>query len=461
MSTMPQPLQYQGSNDPRKIAQNQRAMVQQTGDELMRAQGVMQGQAEQQRGQVTDYLNPIEQQLARGQGGYNASELSQIQMTPQQQQQMITGAGISAGENTAAGVGAAQRAAAAAGGNPAAMAAYRARAAQQIGAQAGDAMTQARIAASNAAAQRAENIGQTRIGQQQQALGQQQNLAEMYNQNAQNAAQRALQAYGTQTSGTGQAAGLGLQASQTPTTFDKIMGGISGFLEEGDVMARDDMTPAVVGESGPEKVVNLRRQHLQDGLVGPGGGLGEDVDNSAASSQPSPANPGGTAPQPWFKQFASKIQQMRQQPATTPGAPQGTAQQGQQFNPVSTYQGMGKAAGSAVAAFAPKLLSFLGDGGFAAANKTSRFDRTTPIPGGVAPMGVPTPQGVNGVFTQPTRVNLAKNEAVVPLSYRATAKTRPSMASLPAAPVTKAPKPRPYRAPIRRSSIPAIGSHRI
>jgi hypothetical protein len=296
-------------------------------------------------------------------------------------------------------------------------------------------------------------------------------------------------------------------------------------------MADDDTTPAVVGENGPEKVVNLRSKYLQDGTVGAGGGMGEDVvsDSSTQPQPPSPGNPGGTAPQPWYRKFGNAIQQARNQAQqAAPAAP--TAGAPQQWNPVSTYTGIGQAAGNV-----GKALHFLGDGavstgmadrmdpiyeqiyehrdvprhvmgridrgyqsvtasphdpkrvtrgpvttdeagtqpllpraptpvppglqadGGITTNKTSRFDRVRPGPGGVGASGSPSPQGANGIFTKPTHVNLAKNEAVVPLSYRATAKTRPSMANLPAAPVTNAPHGKPYRASIRRPSIPPIG----
>ena len=43
----------------------------------------------------------------------------------------------------------------------------------------------------------------------------------------------------------------------------------------------------------------------------------------------------------------------------------------------------------------------------------------------------------NGIFSKPTHVKLDAGEAVVPLGYRAQAKTRPSMAQLPAAKVRR------------------------
>lgn len=489
------------TSDPRKIASQQRLLA---ADQYNAGTG--------EAAAVGDYLGGIENPLAQGKGGYNASELSQIEMTPQQQQQIVTGAGISAGTGTAAAVDAANRAAIAAGGNPSAMAAYRARAARQIGQQSGDAMTQARIAASNAAAGRAENVGQTRIGQQNQALGYYGGEQQMYNANAQGAAQRGLQS-----------SQLGLQASQTPTTFDKIMGGIGGAfsaLEEGGVSSRK--TPAVVGENGPEKVVQLRRgpsrSYLDDGDIipddlpqAPAYQPGVNAPLSLAATPNSPdylsmtgagsnlgtttTNPDGSltfnvpgtaaAQQPSFwKRFSSSLKSQF-------ANPQQGGQAGQQrpWNPTDTYRSIGSGVGSLV------KLAFLEDGGVAPdsgneatirrlaahvpyyeaerladivnpppapkpaapAPKPTKTQPQTAKPaqpmadGGIAtddiakslrnpkpgfgqmPQDIGAPQGTNGIFTKPTRVNLEPGEAVVPLSYRAGAKVRPRFATMPAA----------------------------
>lgn len=196
-------------------------------------------------------------------------------------------------------------------------------------------MTNARVAASNAAAGRAQTIGNTRLGQQQQGLNYYQGLQgqgtgylsglqQQQTGQQESALNRQQQAYGQATGAANSAGQLAESASQNPTMFDKVMGGISGgvgalgglskatagplasvakFLEDGDVMPEARQS-AVIAENGPEKVVST------------------------------------------------------------------------------------------------------------------------------------SPQGANGIFTQPTQVNLLPGEAVVPLSYRATAKVRPSAAGLPAAPVT-------------------------
>ena len=413
------------TSDPRKIASQNRQTIAQQGDALSQADAQRANQSTAQSLQTQDYLGNIENPLAEGQGGYDASELSQIEMTPQQQQDIVTGAGISAGTNTAASVGAAQRAADAAGGNPAALGAYRARAAQQEGAQAGDAMTQARIGASNAAATRAENVGQTRIGQQNQGLQYYQGLQGQQNANALAALGRQQQTYGTETSGLNSASQTGVSASQTPSTFDKVMGGIGGalsFLDDGDVMSDDDMTPAVVGENGPEKVVDLSGQQPSPTIPSLASAP-HSADYNALMNSPSGSSLGSTtpndsssAPQPsfWSKfgsTFKSKLmnpQAGTPSPAAPPSSSASSANSssfgGNGSSPMSDIKSFGQGLGNVA-----KL--FLEDGGIA----------TGP------------PQGTNGVFTRPTRVNLHKNEAVVPLSYRAGAKVRPSMAELPAA----------------------------
>jgi hypothetical protein len=110
---------------------------------------------------------------------------------------------------------------------------------------------------------RATQVGNTRLNAQQTGLGVQSGLAGTANANQQNAYNRQGQNYAVQTSGTNQAAGIGLQASQTPSTLDKVVGGIAGgisaavpFLSEGDVVG-DEPKLAVVGDDGPEKITPM------------------------------------------------------------------------------------------------------------------------------------------------------------------------------------------------------------
>jgi hypothetical protein len=489
------------TTDPKKIAQANRQWGLTSGQELMDQAGawnIERGQkADQTSNQIQglfdptgrkssldSYLNPAATTsrldswmtpLANGQGGYNADELSQIRMSPEEQQGIITGAGISAGLRNSAAVGAAERASAAAGGNPQALATYRARAAAQGAADAGDAMTNARVAASNAAAGRAQTIGNTRIGQQNTGLGYYQglqgqgtnyltgqltggqnylgNLQQQQAGQQESALGRQMQAYGTASGAANNSAETAQKASQNPTTFDKIMGGVSGavsaFLEEGDVMPAAK-TPAVIGENGPEKVVSTGREYMEGGAVIP----------SLFSRIPPPRDLGTTTPNAdgslVFTPGADSAPDLPSLYRATPAAP----------GPRDLGTTTTNADGSLT--FAPGADSTPGlpqrPGGFrgflsrlkeeaAAQNGQAAAPQQPPAIGGANTYrniasaagklagrfleeGDVMPQGANGIFTQPTRVNLAPGEAVVPLSYRASAKVRPSQAALPAAPVT-------------------------
>lgn len=381
------------TTSPSKIASQNRNLIYGQAQNLTTQQQQAQQQAQAQSGQTQDYLGGIEDPLAQGNGGYNADETSQIELSPQDEQNIVNGAGISAGVNTAASVGAAQRATAAAGGNPEALMAYRARAAQQQGVQTGNAMTAAKVAAKTAEQTGAEAVGNARIGQQNQALGYYGGLQSEQNQNAQQDLGLQNQTYGTETSGLTGSANTAQSASQNPTGFDKTIGavtGVLGALADGSVPTGG--SDAVVGEDGPEKVVQIGDYMGDGGLAGaPAEGVPMDDDQApGAPLPPTPSAPSAGGNQPWWKKLMS-------QPTD------GTAQPQQQkpWTPVSTYSNIGKDVGNVA-----KL--FMADGGTAQ-------------------------QGRNGIFTKPTHISLAPDEAVVPLSYRAGAKIRPSMAALPAA----------------------------
>ncbi len=410
MATSSVPLYYSSgfnnTTDPRKIAQNNRQLIAQKGDILEQQNQDQYNQGTAESNATGGYLSGIEDPLAQGQGGYNAGELSQIQYSPQDVQNIVNRAATTSGAATAAGADAAARAANAAGGNPAAVAAYRARAAQQSGVQAGDAATAAQVAAKQAQATNAENIGQTRIGQQNQGLNYYQGVQQMQNQNAQNAAQRQAGLYGTQTTGLNQSGNLGLQASQTPSTLDKIIGGVTGaaagalsHLQDGDPGSVDSMPPtheAIVAEGGPEAVLKMTagpyKQFLDGGVTGSGETEtpeGSAIPGDSAQSDDSWHNT------PWFKQVRQNV--MNKQAGSPPNSPQTG---GSTWNPTTPYQQVGNVAGS--------LLGTALSHNFA--DEGEMFGDT------------------GAIFTKPTRVMLEKDEAAVPLSYRATAKTRPSMA---------------------------------
>jgi hypothetical protein len=135
--------------------------------------------------QSSDYTSTTGDQLQQNQGNFKSalgSEASKVRgaidpnalkqdagaaqtevMTPEQQQEMVTAAGISAGTQNQAAVGSLQRAAAAAGTNPMGVAAYRARMNQNSAVAAGDAMTNARVQAQQARAGEALSSEQQRL----------------------------------------------------------------------------------------------------------------------------------------------------------------------------------------------------------------------------------------------------------------------------------------------------------
>lgn len=469
-----------GTSDPRKIARNTQGV---NADQYANANSYATA--------IQDYLGGIIDPIAQGNGGYNPSEVANIEMTPEQQQNLVASSAIAAGTPTQAAAGAAQRATDASGGNPAAVAAYRARAGQQAGALAGNAATNAKVQAQQALSGETANVGQTRLGQQGQALNYLGGLQSEQNQNAQNAANRQVQG-----------AQIGLQASQTPSTFDKITGAIAGGagaaagLDEGAPAGSmpsyramgaslpgtppqglppadrflDGGRMAVVAEKDPEAVVKMP-DYMDDGGPMMGGGLdsttapigGTNVGGTVTSSGPS-----------FWQRLQDQMRQSMQQ------GQQGAMPQGA-TSPKAGLAGsgpgnLGKIAGSVgriAAGFGdegmmgsdpvidhlrsmnqPPSTTFSGDdiaGKFLPGNVATmttkdhrqwQADRNK-LPGSVASdkatldrmKNTPAFRDEGGmmadngaIFTKPTKLSLEPDEAVVPLSYRANAKTRPSMA---------------------------------
>ncbi|MGC4052873.1 MAG: hypothetical protein QM757_26395 [Paludibaculum sp.] len=95
----------------------------------------------------------------------------QSRLTPQQQQEMVTGAGISAGAGYRASIDRMQRDARAAGVDPVGAAALSADFERKSAADAGDAMTQARIAANAEAAKRNMSLEDQRLAAEQGYAG--------------------------------------------------------------------------------------------------------------------------------------------------------------------------------------------------------------------------------------------------------------------------------------------------
>lgn len=579
MATNANPISFQSSTDPRKIAENQRALVWGKGDVLGQEQVDLANQAEGNSNAYLGSINNLENQYMAGQGGYTPQEASAIQGNPQgwqqyynpmaqglssaatqeaqglssaasnpanlqsgqavqnladaitggtnglnsqldtmdarvrgaidpnalsqsqnanaaeqfgpaAQQAMVTGAGISAGLQDQAAVDAMQRSALAAGSSPAGVAAYRARMARQQAIDSGNAMTQARataaqlgmqgattaeqqrlgaqqyltgrqvgaeqqlgqfgvtsraadvaqrvnaiqnteaqrIAAQQGASQmqmnaaatggqaqmgaattsgqagmygqqnadvnasnRAAAIGQMRIGQQNVGLAGQKQTQSQMNQNAQNAYQRQQQTYGTQTGAGNQAANMGLAASQTPSTWDKIAGGIAGglgavagFIADGDVATSPQLR--VLGEDGPEAVVPYRAR-IQQALKGASGALA-GASGSARLGQPQPQSP-------WARLAGSA--------ADVAGA-------------YRARRGMS----NALQTTGNQLLN------------QDLQNMTQVQPPQVNPPQPPEQMNQGKIVTKPTLAVIGEDEpeAVVPLNFRARAKTRPSMVAV-------------------------------
>ncbi len=348
--TATNPIGFNNSGDARVASRNQRQLVQGSGDALMANDANLADQYRQQGQGVEDYLNPIENQMATGGGGYSPEETAAIQFGPQAQQALIDKAGISAGVQTASGVGAAERAAAAGGGSPAALATYRARAAQQGGAAAGDAMTGARVAAKQLESAGAQTTGNARLGQQNTALNYYQGLDQQKNSNAMGEQGLQQGAYGTQTSGTGAATGDVLKASQTPSGWDKAIGFGAGAL--GAFASKlADGTPgyfhdggfdAVLGEDGPEAVIEGAsdpvRSHTRF-MAGGGMGFGENADLPSGS----PGYDSSMAPAVNKPNFLASYLQENAQQANKP-QPSGGGQGGS-WNPTTPYSQLGSALG--------------------------------------------------------------------------------------------------------------------
>lgn len=354
--------------------------------------------------------------------------LADYYLTPEQQQNIVTGAGISAGAGYRASEGAVDRAARAAGASPMGVAAYRARSERDAAAAGGDAMTQARIAVSNAAASRQltgeqlrEGAGQfltnTRTGTEmklgdealasasdygRQSLAQR-NIVEQQRLNAEQS-KAGLQLTGAATGGQAQVANEASINSQGRQVgqFNATTGA--------DIAAAED-----TANSGRAAKIATNRQ-------------GTEADNQAIRygqgvTQTNLAS--GQAKQVADTRLADK--HLAIGAVGGEQAQQSQNQQNEAGRQVSTY---GTMAGAGNAATGQVI---------GASQTPSKFDR---IVGGIAGLAgaygglsgaVKAAGGAadGGIFTEPTSVVIGENgpEAVVPIGeYRATAKARPSIA---------------------------------
>jgi hypothetical protein len=352
--TATNPIGFNNSTDPRVATANQRQLIAGQGDALQANDQALAQQYQAQAGGVQNYLQPIENTLATGGGGYTADQASQIELSPQQKQDIATNAGISAGVGNAAAVGGAERAAAATGGNPAAMATYRARAAQSQAANAGQASTGAQVAAQQAGSAGAQAVGQAQQAQQGQALGYYGNLQAQQNQAGQTEQALGQSAFGTEAGAGTTATGQVLQASQTPSTSDKIIGGIGGALgalaDGKSPYLNDDGMDAVLGENGPEAIVNAASDPVRsDARFMDQGGVVPGTDpNTGLPAIPigqTPMPPASSVPSPptWLQRYMANAKQNQQKPATP-----GQQQPQQQWNKTTPYSQLGAGIGGAL-----------------------------------------------------------------------------------------------------------------
>ena len=121
--------------------------------------------------------------------GVSSDYMNQEEMTPEQQQELVSEAGVTTGNSyRSAQDDLARNAQAAGNSSPLAIAAAEDRLQQQSGAAAGEAQAQAKIAASNAAAQRLQTATTTNLGANQAIAGMQQQNATTVGQQRLNAA---------------------------------------------------------------------------------------------------------------------------------------------------------------------------------------------------------------------------------------------------------------------------------
>jgi hypothetical protein len=574
---------FDNTTDPKKAASNQRALNQQRGDQLFQQEGGALGQAGDERGRYTGYLDSAYEDMAQGRGGYNADEASGIvrpgelqgymttddqfgsnyltpeeqagmkgdtgsytdyfdpdamqqqqdvsagrqrqavndlqqglnsavnpdrlrqsdayrqdsenqlnankgefgtvagamannvrgaidpsavttsdsflkdyNMSPEEQQNIVTSAGISAGAKDAAAVGDLERRAAAAGASPMGVGAYRSRMARQQAGDAGDAMTKARVAASEAAAGRklqGEDL-RTRGGQ--------------YLTNVRTGTE--LQMGEDALRGTQQ---LGEQALQQRNTVEGNRQGAEQFTTDAQMKAAATGGQAAIGN---EANINSqgRQQSQYNATTGTGIAQAKDQANAYRSGQIAnnrqAVNTGNQATRFGQGTTVSNTDSARAKTVADQriaqqdkglGYYQNQQQQanqnqqnsyGRQNSLYATQAGSGnQATNSAIAAsqvpstfdkvvggLAGGLSAVGGGTGIAALSKLAdggvANKPTLGIVGEEGPEWIGKPDNKAGeymgggqVVSSPTLTMLEAGEAVVPLSYRSRAKTRPSM----------------------------------
>jgi hypothetical protein len=215
--------------------------------------------------------------------GLSSQFTQNYQMTPQQQQDIVTAAGTTVGNRYRSAESDLARSAAADGNtSPVAIAAARQQLEDSSAAQAGDAMTQARIDASNAAAGRLQTEEGMRLGSAQDIASREQQNASTIGQQAQQAI-TSLGEQGISEADTQRAAGLaGVEAGGQAAINTAEYGDTAASQRAGEIAGQRTQTAADIQNTqyqqgvqtgsltsqGAQTVGNARRQGQQSYISG-------------------------------------------------------------------------------------------------------------------------------------------------------------------------------------------------
>lgn len=357
------------------------------------------------------------------------SFLNDYNMSPEEQQNIVTGAGISEGTGYRAAVDDAQRRSAAAGASPMGVEAYRARMERAGAGAAGDAMTQARIKASDAAAARKMSGEQLReqggqyltgvktntemgLGQEalqgQEALGNQQLGQEnTMEQNRQGAEQFLTQ---EQMDAAKTAGGAKLQNAQLSTAQGQQQGQYAATTGTGIAEAQDRDAAA------RNAAIATNRQGAEQYNQGQRYGRGMDQNTLTSNRATTVGNQRLNQQDLGRNYYQGQNEQANQNSQN--------AQNRQQQTYATQTGGTNAAANTGLAASEqPGTFGKIVGG---VTGLVGALGGASGIASGAKKLGLAD----GGIVTSPTLALIGEDgpEQVTPLSYRATAKVRPSMA---------------------------------
>lgn len=346
--------------------------------------------------------------------------LDDYNMSPEEQQDIVTGAGISAGTGYRAATGELQRRAAAAGAGPMGVAAYRARMEREGAGAAGDAMTQARIKASEAAAGRkltgeelrtkggqyltdVKSGTEMRLGEDalagQKALGDQALGQENTMETNRQGAEQFLTGANTDVAKT---SGLArVQNTQNTTGTGVQQGQFNATTGTGIATQQDKDAASRAG------TIATNRQGTEQYNQGQRYTRGMDQNNATSTRAGVVGNTRLAAQDKGRTYYAGQNDQAN--------ANEEAARNRQQQTFSTTTSGGNQATNSLVTADQkPGLLEKIAGTAIGAAGAASKFIK---------------PKADGGVITEPTLAVVGEDgpEMVVPVGYRASAKVRPSM----------------------------------